>query len=206
MAESSGSKSASRSAYLELLEEQQLVNSGYVFLDEKRMLLAAELLRQRAAYRGARERFLQSCQQAADELLVAAAESGLDGLQVSRAAEFPDVQPTVDQSAIMGQALIDARFDCGTECVAEQLPEAPASLLETIDAFREIIQVGVPFAALTTNLERLMHEYRRTERRVRALENVILPELHQEMANMQEELDLNEQEEIIRVHSTRQAR
>ena len=56
---------------------------------------------------------------------------------------------------------------------------------------------------MVSNLERLMHEYQRTERRVRALENVILPEIRGDLAMMEEHLDLNDQEEVIRVHTLR---
>ena len=49
MPELARTRTASRSAYLDLRDEQRLVNDGYEFLDEKRILLAAELLRQRDA-------------------------------------------------------------------------------------------------------------------------------------------------------------
>ena len=62
---------------------------------------------------------------------------------------------------------------------------------------------GVRLAAVTVNLERLMHEYERTERRVRALEKLILPEIRSELTMMEEHLDLSEQEEVIRVRSIR---
>ena len=51
-------QTASRSAFLELQDEQRLVNDGYEFLDEKRILLAAELLRQRNAWREAHADFM----------------------------------------------------------------------------------------------------------------------------------------------------
>ena len=68
-------------------------------------------------------------------------------------------------------------------------------------AFLELLEAAAPLAAITANLERLMGEYRRTERRVRALENVVLPEIREDLAAMEEHLDLNEQEEVIRVRS-----
>jgi V/A-type H+-transporting ATPase subunit D len=61
----------------------------------------------------------------------------------------------------------------------------------------------VPLAEQVANLERLIGEYQRTERRVRALENVILPEIRSDLAMMEEHLDLNDQEEVIRVHTLR---
>jgi len=66
-----------------------------------------------------------------------------------------------------------------------------------------LLEAAAPLAAITANLHRLMREYRRTERRVRALENVVLPEIRQDLAAMEEHLDLNDQEEVIRVRSLR---
>ncbi|NCF58701.1 MAG: ATPase, partial [Gammaproteobacteria bacterium] len=72
-------------------------------------------------------------------------------------------------------------------------------------AFRDVLEAAAPLAAITANLRRLIREYRRTERRVRALENVVLPEIHQDLAVMEEHLDLGDQEEVIRVRSIRSA-
>jgi len=61
-------------------------------------------------------------------------------------------------------------------------------------------------AASGANLARLAHEYRRTERRVRALENIVLPEIHRDIDFMEEHLELVEQEEVIRVRMLRSGR
>jgi vacuolar-type H+-ATPase subunit D/Vma8 len=46
MPEGVGEVLATRVAFLELQEERRLVQEGYELLDEKRMLLAGEILRQ----------------------------------------------------------------------------------------------------------------------------------------------------------------
>ena len=58
-------------------------------------------------------------------------------------------------------------------------PEQPRAALRPTpqlaacrEAFAELIGAATAVAATTTNLARLVHEYRRTERRVRALENM----------------------------------
>ena len=65
--------------------------------------------------------------------------------------------------------------------------------------FRDVLERGVRLAAVSANLERLMHEYRRTERRARALENVVLPEIDESVRFVEEQLDAVDQEEAIRV-------
>ncbi|MDH3954772.1 MAG: hypothetical protein OEV03_11155, partial [Gammaproteobacteria bacterium] len=82
MPELTRTQTVSRSAFLELQDERRLVNDGYEFLDEKRILLAAELLRQREAWRAARAAFMERWDKAAKLLPAAAADQGLEGLQV----------------------------------------------------------------------------------------------------------------------------
>jgi V/A-type H+-transporting ATPase subunit D len=79
-------------------------------------------------------------------------------------------------------------------------PANPSSEAEACHAvFQEMVQQNAILAGISGNLYRLLAEYRITERRSRALENVILPEIEQslkEMTTHLEELDL---EDAIRV-------
>jgi V/A-type H+-transporting ATPase subunit D len=194
-------QTASRSAYLELQDEKRLVNDGYEFLDEKRVLLAAELLRQREAWREARATFMQCWDAAAKLLPAAAADQGLEGLQVHPRYSLAKARLDIAGRPHIGQVMLEASLDAGgTELTRD--PVRPSREVRRLAAaFRELLEAAAPLAAITANLERLMGEYRRTERRVRALENVVLPEIHEDLAAMEEHLDLNEQEEVIRVRS-----
>ena len=198
MADRSTPATVSRSAFLELRDEEELVQTGYQFLDEKRVQLASEILQQREEYRAARKTFAAHCASAADALLEAAATLGVDALQVLPAMTLAATL-AVEERPFVGLALISARL----RGVAN-IEERPGGVVgDCIDAFRAVLAEGVPLAACVTNLERLLHEYERTERRVRALENVILPEIRSDLAMMEEHLDLNDQEEVIRVHTLR---
>ena len=193
--------SASRSAFLQLRDEERLVRTGYEFLDEKRMQLAAEILRQRQHYRAARETFAARCEEAAAALLEAAAALGVDALQVQPAATL-EATLSIEARAFVGLSLITAEF-AAAEPGHDERPSTDGVLRDCVDRFRAVITAGVPLAARVASLERLIYEYRRTERRVRALENVILPEIRGDLAVMEEHLDLNDQEEVVRVHTLR---
>jgi V/A-type H+-transporting ATPase subunit D len=54
-------------------------------------------------------------------------------------------------------------------------------------------------AVCSLNLRRLMREYVRTERRARAIENVLLPEMERNLKFIGEQLEILDQEEIARV-------
>jgi V/A-type H+-transporting ATPase subunit D len=196
-------QTASRSAFLELQDERRLVNDGYEFLDEKRILLAAELLRQRDAWRGATAEFLERWNRAAKLLPAAAADQGLEGLQVHPRFTLNGDGLGISGRPYAGQVMLEASFDIGAAALLREPVRPSREVHRLAAAFRDVLEAAATLAAIATNLKRLMREYRRTERRVRALENVVLPELRQDLAAMEEYLDLNEQEEVIRVRSLR---
>ena len=99
----------------------------------------------------------------------------------------------IEASVVAGEAAVteDARAKASN----------PSGLVEHCrQLFQEIIVQSAVAAGVSGNLYRLLREYRLTERRSRALENVILPEIKQSLREMSlhlEELDL---EDAIRVH------
>jgi len=203
MPELTRTQTASRSAFLDLQDEQRLVNDGYEFLDEKRILLAAELLRQREAWREARTVFMDRWDRAAKLLPAAVADQGLEGLQVHPRYSLDEAGFEVSGRPYVGQVMLEAGLDIGDTQLARDPVRPSGEVRQLATAFRGLLEVAAPLAAITANLHRLMREYRRTERRVRALENVVLPEIRQDLAAMEEHLDLNDQEEVIRVRSLR---
>ena len=69
-------------------EIQRIVQEGYDFLDEKRLLLAAEVMRQLERYQALAEEFQALHRRAVPALAEALAEHGLQGLQVHPADTF----------------------------------------------------------------------------------------------------------------------
>jgi V/A-type H+-transporting ATPase subunit D len=66
-------------------------------------------------------------------------------------------------------------------------------------AFSELLQQSAQLAGVSGNLYRLQAEYRRTERRARALENVIIPEIEQALRVMGTHLEELDFEDAVRV-------
>ena len=64
---------------------------------------------------------------------------------------------------------------------------------------RELVLKNAVLAGVSGNLYRLLAEYRITERRSRALENIILPEIDQALREMSSHLEELELEDAIRV-------
>ena len=72
-------------------------------------------------------------------------------------------------------------------------PEAEACR----QAFAAVLAAGAQLAAVSGNLERLSLEYRRSVRRARALQDVMLPELNHSIADIEGRLEELEQEDAI---------
>jgi V/A-type H+-transporting ATPase subunit D len=189
-----------RVAFLELKDEQTLVREGYELLDEKRIMLAAEIHRQLVRLRTLRTES-RAAQKAARESVIAALGChGLEELSVYPPLSMADDSLNVTRSRLFGLGLIDARLDTsvspkGSEQAVNPTPEARNCAL----AHRKWLALAVELASCCVNLRRLVREYVRTERRARAIENILLPEIDAGLKLIDEQLESMDHEEIARL-------
>ncbi|MBD3617981.1 MAG: V-type ATP synthase subunit D [Chromatiales bacterium] len=190
-----------RSALLELRDEQGVMREGHAFLDEKRVLLASEIVVQLKRYESQRRAYLAHREDARTALAHAVQRHGLEGL-----AAYPAADSTGEfrqhRRSLLGVPLTEARLDI------EAARQASADLATTEGehaktAFLVLLEDLAALAATTANLTRLLREYQRTERRARALEDVIIPELKESIKAIGDVLEAQELEEAIRVRSRR---
>ncbi len=192
-----------RSAVLELADERKLMRQGYEFLDEKRMLLATEMLRQLGAYRELSERVAVELKIAADALAAAVERHGLDNLQVYPVPTVPSSSPGSDRKPFLGVGLLAIGAFTGTAGVPPRAIDPSPEARACRAAFERVLRAGAEMGVRAGNLERLAREYRRTERRAKALENVLLPEVEEAMKRIDEQLDTLDREDAIRARWSR---
>ncbi|MGB5518715.1 MAG: V-type ATP synthase subunit D [Gammaproteobacteria bacterium] len=194
-------RAPTRAAVLELMDEQVVVKEAYVFLDEKRLLLAAELLRELHRYQQLSQELGELHTRARDAMQAAVGHHGLNGLQVYPAGTMENAEWVQTTRNFMGVTLTETELKASdNDAVAAPAVYASAAAERCRQLFRNIVINSAVLAGVSGNLHRLLAEYRVTERRSRALENIILPEIDQalyEMSSHLEELDL---EDAIRVH------
>jgi V/A-type H+-transporting ATPase subunit D len=181
---------------LELKAERRAMHDGYVFLDEKCLLLAGEILRELARHDALQRRFLAAYAAAIASLQAAVARHGLHGLQVYPAADLSAAELRCSSRTLMGVRLQDAALSADAHPAApafDASPEAEACRR----LFAALLDAAAPLAAVVGNLERLSIEYRRSVRRARALQDVLLPELDVTVADIETRLDEIEQEDAI---------
>jgi V/A-type H+-transporting ATPase subunit D len=191
-----------KSEALALAEERKLMRDSLGFLDEKRMLLAAEILRQLALYEK-RNAELESARKTAMAALGEVIERhGLEELQLMQ-AEKPFAAPKTAASTYLGVALLHRieELEHAIKPAALRTLNLTPEVKTASAAFNRLAEIMLEAALLSANLLRLAREYRRTERRARALENVLLPEVSAMLKHVTEQLDAFDQEEAARAHT-----
>lgn len=185
-----------RSAVIALKEERRTMREGYAFLDEKCLLLAGAMLQEVRRFDAMRAELAAIERNATTALQAAIARHGVHGLQVYPAADASGISVRPVRRSLLGVALFDA--------VAEGRlgrPEAPVNPSPEAEAcraaFDRMIRKLVEMAAAFGNLERLYQEYRRTVRRVRALQDVLLPEIEATLYEIETSLEELEQDEAL---------
>lgn len=177
------------------------MDEGYHFLDEKRLILAAAILGELQRYEAALAGLRTAYATAVEALKAALARHGLEELQAQ-----PSSGPWQGVLAIRPRSVLGVvvnEVECGLPESAEVPPPAGSPEAAVCRRrFADLLPLAAHLAAVTGNLERLSHEYARTARRARALEDVLLPELEQELKTIDTALEEQEREEAIRVRRT----
>ncbi len=187
-----------RSTALALADERSVMRQGYEFLDEKRMLLAAEILRRLRLYDEQEKAFLAALRAAREALEQAVGRHGQENLEVYPPNEPEPPPPDRQRSLFLGVPLIALTVNAEPGAAAFP-PLDPSSEADRCrSAFLDLLAHLASLAAQSGNLARLAAEYRRTEKRARALENVLLPEIQQRLKRINEHLETFDQEEAVR--------
>lgn len=191
-----------RSTLLELREERRAMGEGFTFLDEKCLLLAAEILRELKRYAALRDEFRRRHGDAGASLRAALLRHGLQGVECLPVASFDEARLRIARRALLGVTLQDAELG-GVPARAPMAVNPSPEAEQARERFAALLAQAAPLAAAAGNLERLSHEYRRTVRRARALQDVLLPELDQAVQDIQTRLEQQEQEEAVWVRHGR---
>jgi V/A-type H+/Na+-transporting ATPase subunit D len=200
-----------RSAALDLRDERRAMQEGYTFLDEKCLVLAAEMLAEIDNYTEAARGFRAAGTAAAVALAAAISRHGFDAVEVLPPRPAEPGTLSVARRALMGVPLADAGWQptaahgggAGERAAVSAEPGSSPEAAAAAAAFAALVARGAVLGALAGNLERLSREYRRTVRRARALSEVLLPELDRTIADIETRLEELEQEDAILLRSTR---
>ena len=191
---------SSKTELLERRAERELVREGKTVLEERRDLLAHFMLdqiRHTEQLAKERDRMLDEARQL---LHRTAMRHGLNGMRRFAVTETNLPQP---------QWQIENRL--GTNCLvgAAAVPARPPRELEdgvevsleldlTVSSFQQLLIMLLELAEAENNLLRLTDAFRRTQRRVNALDHILLPEITDAIRRMEESMDEMERDDLVR--------
>ena len=196
-------RSPTRSAYLEIQEELERLGEGYRFLDEKSMLLAHEMLRQLVLMETLDLALAEAEKLATGAFDAAVGRHGLDNLESYPGWDLANLEPQVTTRAFLGLALQSAAWPEQDE------PETPGTWMNSPEVhacrlyYLKCLQLHVELALVGSNLLRLEEDYVRTERRARALDQMIMPQMRENLRQIREKLEEIEQEENFSVRNAK---
>ena len=192
-----------RSTFLEIQAELERLAEGYRFLDEKSMLLAHEILRQLGVFEQTLEELTETEKLATAAFDAAVARHGLDNLEAYLPWDISGLQPQVNSSGFLGLTLLGAEFQ------QEEEPATPETWMNSPEVhacrlhYLHCLKLQFEQSLTSANLLRLKEEYLRSERRARALDQLIMPQMKKSLRNIEEKLEEIEQEENFSVRNAK---
>jgi V/A-type H+-transporting ATPase subunit D len=129
-------------------------------------------------------------------LQAALARHGLEELSLHPAPGLAAASVTREWRSVMGVKLAHASLSVPAAALRRpswSSPEAAAAA----SAFAELMAACAVLGAIAGNLERLSEEYRRSIRRARALNDVLMPELDRTVAELETQLEDLDREDAI---------
>jgi len=191
---------SSKTELLERRAERELVREGKAVLEERRDLLAHFMLdqiRHTEQLAKERDRMLDEARQL---LHHAAMRHGLSGVRHFAVTETNlsrpqwQIENRMGTNWLVGAAAVPAR----PPRELEDGVEVSLELDLTVSAFQKLLIRLLELAESENNLLRLTDAFRRTQRRVNALDHILLPEITDAIRRMEESMDEMERDDLVR--------
>jgi V/A-type H+-transporting ATPase subunit D len=192
------SGSATRSALLDLGFAREAARRGRELLDQKREILQRELSRRETARQAAREKAAAALALARKTLREARVELGRDAVDAAALAQTPAAHAEIVEARVLGVStpsvrLLPAAWTLGWSPggTSESLDRAAAEFAGALPLLAELAQAQL-------GVRNFARALARTNRRLNALEMIVLPGLEREIRDVASALEEDERDEAFR--------
>ena len=180
----------------------RLAQQGAELLRGKREALVREFLTELPGFNEARESMRRSLVRAKRALIRALSLDGPEAVASAGLAAQRDIVLGLEERNIWGVRVVNVTTSYRGRTPAERrfTPfDTSARIDESAERFEEVLAEIVRVAPLDRKMRRLAEEIRKTSRRVNALEQRLLPELHEQVRFIRATLDQREREDVFRL-------
>ena len=188
-----------RSNLLRMKKELQFAREGYEILDRKRIVLTSELIRVAHDAEAVQTEVWALLAKAYASVEQARLTMGADNVEWAALAVNKTVEVDLKFRGVMGVALPQVESQGSLVEMTYGLGDTPATLDEASGAFREVLSRIPELAEMVTAVWRLAGELRKTQRRVKALQYIFIPEYEETVLFIKAALDEREREETFRL-------
>ncbi len=188
-----------RSNLLKTKQDLRFAREGYEILDQKREVLAKELVRLANDAEALQAKVDPLIQAAYRALERAKLTMGREHVEWAALAVHKTTQVEVKYRGVMGIALPIIEASGAPPAMTYSLGDTAASLDEAALDFREVLDNIPELSRLQTSVWRLAVELRKTQRRVNALEYIFIPDYVETITFIQSSLEEREREDTFRL-------
>jgi V/A-type H+/Na+-transporting ATPase subunit D len=195
-----------RDAYLEIQRTLKRIQEGHDLLEQKRQILVSELMTQVEVARRIKDQIDAVMAAAYDALWQAAVQSGITGLSRQSCGVQMEHAVSISSRSVMGVPV--PRIECRAAPLSVHfaLTDGRSSTDEVMRRFAKSLELVAQLAQVENAVFRLAREIRRTQRRVKALEKIFIPQYKESLKYIEGALDERQREEFIVLRKVKQKR
>ncbi len=186
-----------KSSLRKLKEDLAFAYEGYDLLNQKREILALEIVRKIGEIR----RIEADCQQVLNELYAAyrnsAVDMGSDVITLQSCCEMRSYFLHIDFIRLMGLKLTNIRVNLKTPHPLLTLPQTTATYDEARGQSRRALLILAEYATMTKSIILLSRELKKVQRRVNALEKIFIPQHEESKKYITDRIEEMEREEVF---------
>ncbi len=198
-----GQAPPTRAVLLEARRSLATAREGYDLLDRKRQALINDALETLAnsedASRGLDEQFAAAYAALARARMAA----GVEGVEWTALSTARRARVDITERSVMGVAVPTIRPEVPGFGLLYSLGDTTAGVDAAVERFRALFGLVCRAAELETAVWRLAREIRRTQRRVNALKNIIIPRYETIVAEVERVLEEREREDFYRAKAVK---
>jgi V/A-type H+-transporting ATPase subunit D len=186
-----------RSSLRKLKQDLAFAHEGYDLLNQKREILALEVVRKIEAIKSIEARFEEALQRLYGAYRDAAVDMGSDALSLQSCLETRGYFLDCRFTKLMGLKLAEMNLSLKAPKGSLTLPGTSAACDTAREESRKALVILAEYATIMKSIIILSRELKKIQRRVNALEKIFIPQHEEAKKYVAERIDEMEREEIF---------
>lgn len=186
-----------KSSLRKLKEDLAFAYEGYDLLNQKRELLAIEIVRSIGEIRRLETDFSTALDHLYTAYRKAAIDMGSETITLKSSSERRSYFFHMETIKFMGLKLPMIRFTFKRSLLSVTLPGTTATYDAAKESLRDALRVLAEYGALTKTIIMLSRELKKVQRRVNALEKIFIPQHEEAKKYISDRIEEMEREEIF---------